>query len=151
MIKRRLMIAAILITILTAGFYTFIIKCGASKNTDGRTTITLNKTERALVLQEMRAFLSSVQQISQGISDDDMEMVEQHARLSGRAAQAGMPVTLVKKLPMPFKKLGGDTHARFDQLAMDAADLADRDHALEQLSSLMKNCVSCHAAYRIDI
>lgn len=74
-----------------------------------------------------------------------------HARKSGKATQAGMPGTLAGKLPLQFKKLGGDIHQKFDQLAMDADDLGDRDHVLEQLSSLMKNCVACHATYRIDI
>jgi hypothetical protein len=34
---------------------------------------------------------------------------------------------------------------------MDAEDLADGNHALTQLATLMQNCVSCHAAYRLDI
>ncbi|NOY15605.1 MAG: cytochrome c, partial [Gammaproteobacteria bacterium] len=55
------------------------------------------------------------------------------------------------KLPLAFKKLGFDTHAKFDQLAMDANDLGDRDHTLQQLSTLMENCVACHAAYRINL
>ncbi len=80
-----------------------------------------------------------------------MELVTEHARKSGKAAQTGMPGTLVGKLPLKFKKLGGDTHAKFDQLAMDADALGDRDHVLEQLSTLMKNCVTCHATYRINI
>lgn len=80
-----------------------------------------------------------------------MELVAEYARKSGKAAQGEVPGTLVGKLPLQFKKLGGDTHAKFDQLAMDADDLGDRDQALDQLSTLMKNCVACHATYRIDI
>jgi cytochrome c556 len=33
---------------------------------------------------------------------------------------------------------------------MDAADLGDKEHAMQQLGALMQNCVACHAAYRID-
>jgi len=149
--KKCLITTAILLSIIIAGFYKFIIQGSVSESTDGRTTILLSDSERNLVLTEMRAFLSSVQQINQGIAEDDMELVVEHARKSGKAAQTGMPGTLVGKLPLPFKKLGGDTHAKFDQLAMDAEDLGDRDQALEQLSALMQNCVSCHATYRIDI
>lgn len=149
--KKCLTITVILFTIIVAGFYKFIIQGSSTESTDGRIEILLNDNERNLVLAEMRAFLSSVQQINQGLSENNMELVTEHARKSGNAAQTGMPGTLVGKLPLQFKKLGGDTHAKFDQLAMDADDLGDRDHALEQLSTLMKNCVTCHAAYRIDI
>jgi hypothetical protein len=149
--KKCLIITAILVSIIAAGFYKFILQGSTTESTDGRTAILLNESERNFVLAEMRVFLSSVQKINQGISENNMELVAEHARKSGKAAQLGTPGTLVGKLPLQFKKLGGDTHAKFDQLAMDADDLGDRDHALEQLSTLMKNCISCHAAYRIDI
>jgi hypothetical protein len=140
-----------LILIIAAGGYKFIFEGSTTKATDGRTEILLTDNERNLVLAEMRAFLSSVQQINQGIAENNMALVAETARKSGKAAQAVMPGALMGKLPLPFKKLGGDTHAKFDQLAMDANDLGDRDHALQQLSTLMENCVNCHAAYRIDM
>ena len=149
--KKCLSITVILLAIIAAGFYKFILQGSTTKSTDGRIEILLNDNERNLVLTEMRAFLSSIQQINQGLSQNNMELVAEYARKSGKAAQTGMPGTLVGKLPLQFKKLGGDTHAKFDQLAMDADDLGDRDHVLEQLSTLMKNCVTCHATYRIDI
>ncbi len=149
--KKCLAITVILLSIIAAGFYKFILQGSTAESTDGRIEILLSDSERNLVLTEMRAFLSSVQQINQGLSENNMELVAEQARKSGKAAQAGMPGTLVGKLPLQFKKLGGDTHAKFDQLALDADDLGDRDHVLEQLSTLMKNCVSCHATYRITI
>jgi len=51
---------------------------------------------------------------------------------------------------MEFKKLGRDTHLKFDALALDADELGDKEHTLEQLSELMKNCVACHAVYKIN-
>lgn len=149
--KKCLITTVILLSIIVAGFYKFIIQGSVTESSDGRTEILLNDNERNLVLAEMRAFLNSVQQINQGISEDNMELVAESARKSGKAAQTGMPGALVGKLPLPFKKLGGDTHVKFDELAMDADDLGDRNHALEQLSALMKNCVACHATYRFSI
>jgi len=146
-----LTIIVILLSIIATGGYKFIIEGSTAESTDGRTEILLNDNERNLVLTEMRAFLNSVQQINRGLAEDNMELVVEYARKSGKAAQAGMPGTLVGKLPLLFKKLGGDTHAKFDQLAMDAADLGDRDHSLQQLSTLMQNCVNCHATYRIKL
>lgn len=149
--KKYLITITLLLLIIAGGFYKFIIQGSSTDSSDGRTEILLDDSERNLVLAEMRAFLSSVQQISQGISEDNMEVIIAAARESGKAAQTGMPGTLVGKLPLKFKKLGGDTHVKFDELAMDASDLGDRDHALQQLSKLMKNCVACHAAYRFSI
>ncbi len=149
--KKCLAITVILLSIIAAGFYKFILQGSTAESDDGRTAILLDASERNLVLAEMRAFLTSVQKINQGVAEDNMELVAEYARKSGKAAQGEVPDTLVGKLPLQFKKLGGDTHAKFDQLAMDADDLGDRDQALEQLSTLMENCVACHATYRIDI
>jgi hypothetical protein len=59
-------------------------------------------------------------------------------------------MSLMGKLPIGFKKMGLDTHAAFDQLALDAQEFGDRDQALSALHKLMNNCVASHAAYRID-
>ena len=143
------MLAAIPVFTNTAGASEPVPDTIASKNTDKRKLILLDNNERDFVLAEMRAFLISVQQISQGLAENNMALVVKQARVSGKAAQAGTPATLAKKLPPAFKILGSDTHAKFDQLAMDADDFGDKDHTLKQLSTLLKNCVSCHATFRI--
>jgi len=51
---------------------------------------------------------------------------------------------------LEFKKLGCDTHTKFDALALDAEQLGNTKHTLEQLATLMNNCVACHAAYQIQ-
>ena len=62
-----------------------------------------------------------------------------------------MPASLIGKLPIAFKKLGFDTHDRFDQLALNTEQLGDTGNVLPELAQLMQNCVACHAAYRIDL
>jgi cytochrome c556 len=57
----------------------------------------------------------------------------------------------MKKLPLDFKQLGMGTHKAFDQLAIDAKDLGDKQQTIEQLGQLMNNCVACHKLYRIDL
>lgn len=148
---KYLSIIVILLLIIAGGAYKFIFEGSTTESTDDRTEILLNDNERNMVLAEMRAFLASVQQINQGLAENNMERVAEYARKSGKAATGGMPGTLMGKLPLAFKKLGFDTHAKFDQLAMDANDLGDRDHTLQQLSTLMENCVACHATYRISM
>lgn len=145
------MIIVFLLLIIAGGAYKFILQGSTVVSTDGRTSILLNPQERDLVLAEMRMFLSSVQQISTGIAEDDLKLVSKAARQVGASAQAAVPGTLIGKLPLEFKQLGFDTHTKFDQLALDNDDIEDAKHALSQLSSLMQNCVACHEAYRIDL
>jgi hypothetical protein len=154
MSKKCSVVIVLLLFVITAGIYKFIFQGSVSESTDGRMAIHLNAGERDLVLTEMRLFIASIQQITKGITENDMELVTENARKAGKAAQGEVPGTLMgklRKLPVQFKLLGSDTHAKFDQLAMDADDLGDSNHALSQLSTLMKNCIDCHAAYRFDI
>ena len=144
-------IIALLLFVIAGGIYKFLFQGSVTESTDGRMSIQLDAGESDLVLTEMRMFLGSIQKITEGITEDDMKLVAEYARKVGKAAQGAVPGTLVGKLPMQFKKLGSDTHAKFDQLALDAEEFGDGSHVLSQLSTLMQNCVSCHAAYRIDI
>ncbi len=122
----------------------------ADNTEQSRTAIVLNAAEKQLVLTEMRIFLRSVQQIVDGITREDMSHIAQAARRSGLAAQAAVPASLAAKLPMAFKRLGRDTHRQFDALALDAEQLGDGEHSLQQLNTLLRNCVSCHAAFRFQ-
>ncbi len=149
--KQCLVIVGILLAVIAGGAYKFLIQGSVVESTDGRLAIQLEASERDLILHEMRTFLATIQQVTQGISEDNMELIAESARKVGSAAQSEVPGTLVGKLPMEFKQLGFDTHTKFDQLAMDAEDLGDGSHALGQLSTLIQNCVSCHAAYRIEL
>lgn len=143
---------AVVFFLLTTGFaYKFILQGKTTAAPDGRTAILLTSDERDMVLSEMRIFLQSVQQVARGVADDDLNHIALSAQMSGSNAQMGMPGTLVGKLPLEFKKLGFDTHARFDQLALDADQLGDADHALTQLSEVLGNCVACHSTYRFEV
>jgi superfamily I DNA/RNA helicase len=130
--------------------YKFIFQGAVEQSADGRLAIQLDDNERQLVLSEMRAFLASVQQITRGISETDMQLVAASARDVGLASQQDVPGSLIGKLPLPFKKLGRDTHAKFDEIALDAEQFEDSGHSLSQLEKLLQNCVACHAAYRFE-
>lgn len=141
-----------ILVLVSAGIaYKFVYQGSVTERLDGRMAILLEKNERDLVLSEMRIFLESVQQITSGITDNDMQRVAEFARKSGVSAQAAVPGSLIGKLPLSFKQLGSDTHKKFEELALDAEDLGDRDHTLTQLSTILKNCVACHATYRFEV
>ncbi len=130
--------------------YKFIISGETLTATDGRQSLLLEEGERDLVLTEMRMFLTAAQQIIQAANEDNPEAIAEAATVVGRAAQAAVPGSLMKKLPLEFKKLGFDTHNKFDELAISARQLGDPADSLEQLAELMKNCVACHEGYRVD-
>ncbi len=71
--KKCLLVVGVLLLLIAGGAYKFLIQGSVSESTDGRMSLLLNAGERDLVLEEMRAFLTSVQMITQGISDNDME------------------------------------------------------------------------------
>lgn len=144
-------VSLLLLVVLGAMSYKLIYSGAVVEGSDGRESIQLTAGERDLVLTEMRTFLASVQMITQGLANDDMPGIAAAARSVGAAAQNTVPGSLVGKLPLTFKKLGFDTHTKFDMLARDSEDLGDREHALSQLATLMNNCVSCHATYRMDV
>ncbi|MEN8213046.1 MAG: hypothetical protein ABFR19_01670 [Pseudomonadota bacterium] len=139
----------VLLMFVAAGAYQFIIQGKVAPSRDARTAIVLSDGERDLVLTEMRDFLLSLQQITRAAVVDDMEAVAAAAKRVGRAAQDGVPLSLISKLPVGFKQLGFETHGKFDRLALDAEQLGDRDHILEQTAVLMDNCIGCHAAFKL--
>ena len=131
--------------------YMFMVRGQVAPASDGRTAVLLAPGERDLVLTEMRDFLAAVQQISQSIAHGDATTVVQVARRVGAASQHQVPPGLVGKLPLAFKRLGFDTHARFDELALNVEQFGDTALALPELADLISNCIACHAAYRIDL
>ncbi len=150
MCKLSWSISGLLFVALMVMGYKFIIVGSVVPADDGREALVLEAGERDIVLSEMRIFLASVQAITDGLSTDDMDKVVEAARSVGAAAQQGVPASLIGKLPLSFKKLGFDTHRKFDMLALDAEQLGDPAHTLKQLAELMNNCVACHATYRFD-
>jgi hypothetical protein len=120
------------------------------KPADPRKPMLLTAEEAFHVRLEMSVFLSSVQKIVTAAAHNDMQVVAAAAREAGMAAAHEVPAGLRQKLPLEFKQLGHATHTGFDDLARDAESMADANLALKQLGQVMRNCVSCHAAFRIE-
>ena len=128
----------------------FIIGGGnVEASTDGRSAVVMTKDERDFILKEMRAFLSSVQGVSQAITENDMPKVVDLAHKAGMAAEANTPPVLLQKIPLAMKKLGFDTRGKFDEIAETAKTSKDPVAARKQLDTLLQNCIACHAIYRL--
>lgn len=144
--------ALLLLAVIVNGglVYKFFIAGETLVASDDRQSLRLEPGERDMVLGEMRMFLKATRQIVQSATEDDAKGIARAASSVGRAAQQAVPGSLMKKLPLEFKTLGLDTHAKFDQLALDAESFGDSATSLKQLATLLQNCVACHEAYRID-
>ncbi len=122
-------------------------------STDRRARLPLTVTERDLVLTEMRGLLTSSQTILEAALSNDLPRAAHAARAAGMGEVEHIPPEikgpLIGKLPLEFKQLGFSVHRDFDQIALDAESLGDRDHTLRQLAQLMQKCVACHASYAI--
>jgi hypothetical protein len=137
-----------LLIVLIAVAYKFI-QGSVAVSDDERVAVVLSKDERNLILSEMRNFLISTQKISEAITNDDMELVATLAKSAGMAAEENTPGSLLAKIPLSMKTLGFDTRKRFDQIAADAEQLKVPVHSRRQLDQLMKNCIACHASFKI--
>jgi hypothetical protein len=142
-------IVLVLLLIIAGMAYKFIVVGSTEKAEDGRVTILLEPGERDLMLKEMRAFVESLQQISEALSKDDMKSVARSARATGTSRAHDVPLAMMSKLPLSFKKLAFGVHGGFDTIAMDAETMALPKHTLGQLSEVLRNCVACHSSYQI--
>lgn len=144
----------VLLIALSAPLFTLAADAGHHHPPAGmpehRSLLRLDAEEAAHLRLEMRLFLSSVHKIVSGVAHNDMRMVAEAAQSAGMAAAHEVPAGLRQKLPAEFRKLGHLTHVGFDDLARDAASMADANLALRQLDQIMSNCISCHATYRVE-
>jgi cytochrome c556 len=147
--RAYLAVIAVLLLIIAAMAYKFIVVGSALKGSDERVEILLEPGERDLMLKEMRAFVASLQLISDGLSKKDMKAVADAARAMGTAKAHDVPVAMLGKLPLSFKRLAFGVHGGFDTIAMDAETIGAPEHTLSQLSDVLQKCVACHETYRL--
>jgi hypothetical protein len=140
-------IILLLLTLAMIGYK--LVKGDVAPYEDNRIAVKLSKNERNLVLAEMRSFLITTQGVSEAISNNDLKLAAKLASGAGMQADKNTPGSLLSKIPLAMKTLGFDTHHKFDQIASDAVRVNDPLHSRNQLDVLMKNCISCHASFKI--
>jgi len=140
---------AVLLLVIAAMAYKFIVVGSTKKGEDGRVAVILEPGERALMLREMREFVSGLQLVADALSRDDMQGVAKASREMAAARAHDVPLALMGKLPLEFKTLALGTHREFDTIATDAEANGTPKHALAQLSDVLQKCVACHASYQV--
>lgn len=122
---------------------------------DKRYSLGLDEAEKEEFLAEMRQMLTTIQQIMMGIATKDKDMIIKAARYSGNKMARATPQSVKDKTPVSFEQIGGPTHMMFEELIINVEemDLDDQDDVTdlaEFTGKLMRNCLACHAAFKVD-
>lgn len=121
----------------------------SGESADKRTSLGLDDEEKAEFLSEMRQMLASIQGVIAGIAADDPDMIKKAARYSGNRMARATPDAVRNRLPQAFKEIGGPTHMMFEELVI-RADTDDAEDLISFTGDLMKQCLTCHALFKVD-
>ncbi len=143
-------IVLLLVAVIAAMTWFFVIRGSGVKGEDGRTVVMLPPSDRAFFLAEMRGWLESVQAIAEALGNNDIKAAAEEAAKAGKVDMSKIPGSLLRRLPVEMKQLGFGTHAAFRDMAKTLQGGASAREGMKMLSSIMLNCVACHAGYRVD-
>jgi hypothetical protein len=113
--KSRIYLAtiAVLLLVILAMAYKFIVAGSTQKVEDGRVAVILEPGERALMLREMREFVAGLQLVADALSRDDMPGVAKASRGMGSARAHDVP----DLDPIAMKSVVTANHVRATQNA----------------------------------
>lgn len=150
--KKKLVVFLSVSLLLNIGLiYFFVFRGEVIELEDNRKAIVISKENKEVVLAEMRSFLESVQQINQGVLDNDAQMIINAGTNAGNDVVEKVPKGLMRKLPLAFKKMGFATHDLFDEISQEAKDHFNARNTQNKLSTLLNNCVACHKTYKLEV
>lgn len=126
----------------------------AGAEPDSRTKINLPAPMQDHMLANMRDHLQAWHEIQLALARDNAaqaaEIAEQRLGMSSLVLHGGEH--MAPYMPQPMQDIGTEMHraaSRFARVAQAAAVEKDLPRALESLSQVTRQCIACHAAYRI--
>lgn len=128
--------------------FALIATSALASDLDKRQILTITKSQRLHVIEEMAALLSGTQNILAALSKSDMAAVNQYASSLGIGMTHKAEDHLKGLLPKDFMQLGLSVHQDFDTIAADALAIKDPKHTLQQLSDSMSG--NCQCSCRLD-
>ena len=107
--------------------------------------------QKAFVLEQMRLFVASLQAIDEALTKGDKAGVAAAARPRGLQAigASAKPPGLAEAETPEWKAWAKATRQGFDDIAAAAEQGALDGKILAGVAATMRNCISCHATYRI--
>lgn len=146
--RRPVRLSAIALSVVLAIFIATNPATPATR--DAREPVTLTTTERARLLEGMRAYLLAIQEIVEATSVYKLDRVRHAARRAGSAMLAEVEPATALRLPLAFTALSLETHQRFDGLAESTTKHPSRSQVLVALGEIIARCNGCHESYRLD-
>ncbi len=146
--KKLVLFLSLSLLLNIALIYFFVFRGDVIVLEDHRQAIVISKENKEVVLTEMRSFLESIQEINQGLIDNNVQMIIDAGTKAGNGVVEKVPKGLMRKLPIAFKRMGFATHDLFDEISQDAKDHFNAKKTQEKLAELLNNCVACHKTYK---
>ena len=121
---------------------------------DTRQLVPFPEPMRLHTITSMRDHLLALQEINVALSKNDFSTAAQVAelRLGMSSLESHGASHLAAFMPQPMQDIGTEMHraaSRFAVAAENASASNDVRPALAALGDVMKQCVACHAAYRL--
>ena len=117
---------------------------------DNRIVVKYEPDLRDLVMSEMRDYLEVINEIQQGLADNDPDKIVKAATRQGKISLDETPVRLLKLSPLACKQLGFKGHDIFQAIADSAKVHFSKATVNRQLAELTNNCIVCHRTYRVE-
>ncbi|MEN8187752.1 MAG: hypothetical protein ABFR05_11535 [Bacteroidota bacterium] len=117
---------------------------------DNRIVVKYEPDLRELVMSEMRDYLEVMNEIQQGLAENNPDKIVEAATRQGDISLEATPVRLLKLSPIPCKKLGFKGHDIFQAIADSARVNFNRTTTIKQLAELTNNCIVCHRTYKVE-
>lgn len=153
---RRLVLGFVLCTAVFTDTAVYALDGAAVVNEDTRIPVMLRPSERTRVLNDMRQYLSGLQQMFSALAEDDMAKVAATARALGSINIYQAHLMFPTQSAVRFRELSALVHENFESIAEDAEKFKDSQDAINskdilgRLSQTMKKCVACHESYLLS-
>jgi hypothetical protein len=121
---------------------------------DGRQAVDLPEPLRTHTLANMRDHLAALQEIQQALAEGayDRAAAISESRLGMTSLRGHGAHDVAKYIPDGMKSIGTEMHrsaSRFAVQATNAGATGDVKPAMAALAHVTRQCVACHAAYRM--
>ena len=126
----------------------------ASADPDPRELVALPPMMQQHMLANMRDHLLAIAEIQEALADGKFDraadIAENRIGMSSLASHGA--AHMAPYMPQPMQAIGTQMHraaSRFALIAQEASVDGDLARAVNSLSSITRQCIACHASYRI--
>ncbi|MHB1656398.1 MAG: hypothetical protein ACYCSZ_08565 [Burkholderiales bacterium] len=118
---------------------------------DSRQKISMPVMMKERMLARMRDHLLALQEIQAAMAGNNLDKASDIAEM--RLGMSSMPMPMRHEMapfmPQTMRMIGMKMHKAASIFAMKASE-GDEQRALSSLSEVTRQCVACHAAYRLN-